>query len=342
MTQSHVWWYCGRSRQAIHEIFTAWNRASSSLMPWIRVLDGVLAYLGPLPTPQGGHDSQWRSLLNAQISVDSARPSQLRLTLDPFRGKPFSQVTREQTAEAFDALACKTLTERVVELYAVGGELPQGLWIGVAPNGGGCVVKAYMLDRRPNDIVNLPNLARRAGWLPPVVQPSFGRYYDRLVPVIAELEGIGISFSDNQWLGTTFYLRAIQPWHACTSAAMAAILEISPDRSLERLFRAFGPPPTAFGWSIESDHLGHFVDLKLEVAIVEPEFSQTMASCASEFGIDIGPIEALGRVIAASGLSDRPYPSPAILSLRFVEGKLRGIVAYFRLIVPHESNPLPA
>jgi hypothetical protein len=321
------------ARAAVRHIFASWcgrrhgaGRGSE-----------VLARLSELLAPMRGEDAfgrevEQRGLMNAQISVDSRHPGQLRLTLDPFAGESFWEVRRERLLDVLGTVTCPPLLERALRLHRLGYALPQSFWLGVAPAADHCVVKAYVASPDPAIRGWLPALTRDAGWLPPTVGSAFVAFHDRLVPSLAAVEGIGISFDGETWLGTTFYLRSMVPWGACASTAMAELLGITPAESLERLSEIFRTTPTTFGWSVECAADGALVDSKLEVAIGGPYSPAAVAGYARRFGIESRPVEALAAAIGEAGLADGGDAAPVVMSLRLVDGSPRSLVAYFPLI----------
>jgi hypothetical protein len=326
-TARHAVW--DLERHAIGVIFRNWHGApgQSNTARHLHVLDRTLGYLEPLPGPAGA----MRRLLNAQISVDTANPDRLRLTMDPLAGAAFPIVPRERAIRAVRDLDCGPLETSVERLYASGCELPQNLWIGLAPADEGYVVKAYISSRTLDGAAAVSRAARAAGWLPPTVSPNFRSTYERLVPFFAAVEGVGLSFNGDVRLGTTVYFRAVRPWATCISDDACAFLGMSPAHAVRRLTNVLGGPPAGFGWSAECDLDGCLVDVKLEVKVDGWYSANALTDYASERGIDPAPIGALAGAIARGGLCEPSGPSPAFLSLRLVGGEVRSIVVYLPL-----------
>lgn len=320
-------------RAAVRDVFTTWCRHGRGLGRGIDALDRIVELLAPMRGKDAfGREIAQQGIVNAQISVDTRHASQLRLTLDPFAGRTFWEVRRELRLEVLHALSCPPLLERALRLHQLGSALPQRLWLGLAPAADRCIVKAYVTS--PDPVVRdwLPQLTRDAGWLPPAIGAAFIAVHDRLVPSLATVEGIGISFAGETWLGTTFYLRSTMPWLACTSTALSEHLGLWPAECLERLPEIFPVAPTTFGWSVECDPGGALVDVKLEVAVNGPWSRAAVAAYARRFGIEPRALEALADALREAGLSGGEEPAPAVMSLRFIDGWLRSLVAYFPLI----------
>jgi hypothetical protein len=308
MTQAH---------QPIRDVFANWQVPGTNPSPPIDILEKIVPLLAP-----GRADA-------TQISVDTRDPGQLRLTLNPFAGCAFSEVRKEQLIDVLRVLDCAPIEARVLRLYRLGYALPDRLWLGVAPTGTGCVVKAYVASAEPIQRSWLPRLARDAGWLPPQMQPAFVTLYEKLVPALAVMEGVGISFNGDTWLGTTLYLRSRLSWPVYASADLAAFLDLVPTEALARLSDILPKTPPAFGWSLECDQRGAVVDFKAEIAVREPYGGAEVNEYGARLGIGTGAFDQLRDAIRTAGLSRSECPAPAVLSLRFVENALRSMVAYF-------------
>lgn len=317
----------GKERQYVHDIFTRWPRSGVSSGAGEIVLERILEFLAWAEIAEAPPPSRYLRL-NAQISVDTAAPHQLRLTLDPF---PSAGVSKERLAAVLRATGCRPLLERTLGLYERDGPLPQSYWVGLAPGPAASIVKGYIASYDAVCRHYMSHHAREAGWFPAHLEPAFVAVYDRLIPSFAALDGIGISFSGDDWLGTTLYLRATAPWAVCASAEFSGFLGISPAPSIERLSRALVAKPSFFGWSIELDRDGALVDIKLECAITQPLTRTAVATYARDFGIDSTVFDELARAIADAALSAAKQPPPAIMSLRFISGELRSLVSYFPL-----------
>lgn len=319
-------------RQHVYDIFTTWSRYGGSLEQGDTILKRLLEFL----TCAGTSDASARSSsvpLNAQISVDSGVPNQLRLTLDPFAGIPHSEVSKKRVSNVARATGSRALLDRTEALCRLNSVLPQDYWIGLAPDRAGSVVKAYVVNYHPVRRRLMSHLAREAGWLPANLQSTFLTLYDRLIPSFATLEGIGISFSGDVWLGTTLYVRSTVPWTLCASLGFSQYIGISPALAVSRLSRALVAPPSFFGWAIEVDPYGALVDLKLEFALSKDCSYRAVVTYAQDVGIDSSVFDALAHAIASARLSVVREPVPAIMSLRFASGELRSLVSYFSLTV---------
>jgi hypothetical protein len=320
-----------RDRRMIWKIFAGWGgRAATRDLTRSAILHGALTYLAPLHRTDAVLGSDDRVLLNAQLSVDSHQPDVLRLALDPFAGRSLKTLAVERTLAPIRVLRCEMLTRRVAALHDAGVELPQNLWIGAVLRGGGPIVKAYISSRALSTNATLPYLARRAGWLPGAPERSFTQIFNRLVPFWTELEGIGISFQNGAWSGATVYLRGIQPWHAYLTSGLWDDIGLGATPSIERLSELVAVSPM-WGWSLECDPAGRLVNTKFEVGIGVGKNRAAICRYVRDLGISSVALETLGHAIDAAALSEQAAAPPAVMSLRYVDRQLQGVVAYFRL-----------
>jgi hypothetical protein len=326
------------ARRGVENILARWHGSETSHTS-TSVLVRFLGLLAPMRTIASGQPADAQSLVNAQISVDTEHPERLRLTLDPFAGRPFWEVRKEELLAVLDVLACPALSERALQLYRLGYALPQTFWLGVAPTPSDWVMKAYVSSPDPILRPWLSHLARDAGWLPATLQRGFMTLYEQLTPSMATLEGIGISFLGLRQLGTTFYLRSSLPWVAIASPLIAALLRLTPSESLETISSLFPEEPAAVGWSVECDADGALVDLKLETAVKGRCSDEHVAAYARRMGLDAGPLRRLADEVGGAGLSVGDRATPAVLSLRFAQGALRSMVAYFPLALQVMERP---
>jgi hypothetical protein len=287
----------------VHDVFAAWRPLDR-----LEIIDRLIPLLGP-------HRAD-----AMQVSVDTRDPGQLRLTVNPFAGRSFCEVRRDELIRIVGVLDSVPLADRVLRLYDLGYALPERLWLGVAPTRSGAIVKAYVASYEPILRAWLPRLARDAGWLPRAMQPTFLVPYERLVPGLATIEGIGITCHTGAWVGTTVYLRPRLPWHTYASAATAACLDLGPASAFDGLADLVTGAPRAFGWSLECDTDGALVDLKAEIAVGSSYVGRGATGYAARYAIDIEAFDRLAHAIAS--------PMPAVLSLRFVDGALRSMIAY--------------
>jgi hypothetical protein len=267
---------------------------------------------------------------SAHLSIDTGSPDVLRLTFEPFGDRMFCEIGRKELMELLHSLGCSLLERRVLDLHRLGYALPQRFCLGMAATPTGTITKAYISSTEPTLREWLGALARDAGWLPARYAPSFLLLYEKIFPVFGTLEGIGISFRGDDYLGTTLYFRSCIPFADYLSVEVARYLSLSPVHL--PIFRGSSTDlPRAFGWSLESDARGELVDLKMEFESGD-KISSIAANC-SRVSIDGTPLCALAAAIDAVDLADGPNAKPAVISLRFVEFMLRSVVAYYPVAV---------
>jgi hypothetical protein len=320
------------ARQAVRAVFTSWPGAPLVDDPaQVGILDRVLSHLTAVPPSAAD-----AALLNAQISVDTARPEQLRLTIDPLAGTPLSTMECGHVLAAVASLESPLLERSVEAVYRDrrADELPHSLWLGFAPGANGHVAKAYLSSREAGGAAVVAAAARAAGWLPDRLAAAVERRYERLVPIFAAVEGVGLAYRANARVGTTIYLRGLRPWSMCASDVATRLIGIESVVIHDRVLAMFGGPPTVFGWSIECDDRGELVDVKLEVGASGSYSPDALRGLGEDFDIDTIAVSELATAIEHRGLGREARPIPAVISLRFVSGHLIGIVVYFPLAVP--------
>lgn len=324
-----------RRRESIVEIFERWPAPSYDLD---RIFPDLMTFFGlVMPAAyddENGHVVRNDSILNTQVSVDTKSPGVLRAMIDPFPGDDLAGVSLPRLRRAIHKVPSGRLQKRVLELYEIGRPHLQSLGLGLVPAGSACLSKAYTGNSSPEKRHLVLSLARDAGWFPLTVDEPFTDLYNRLVPVFGAVEGVGISFRDDEVVGTTLYLRSLLPWSYLGTQKFLSYIGIRPPGCLRQLAMVFsGQTPQTVWWSFESDGSGHLVDFKIEV-IAEQLFSRRgLEKYGREFGLEVDPILELSKLIREGGFSRHDPAVPRIISLRFVDGDLVSLAAYFQLSI---------